>query len=244
MQQGIILKQITFNRQGQGTMKICYPCVTQSSQWRCWTLWARLAVEHFMEPILGLDGDQDVIECVSGLLNPSAGWESQRGQRELNAAQKYILLGLGSLHLISLHFNTVPAQLQIHRRVGIQGYFLTSRHSSVRGPQLSAQWAHALGIYPLLNLHTADTGGQDLMKDLWLQWLEPWICNRNVSSFWDVDRNAKRMTLLLMLLLLYNNNDHNTINYRYLLNHASLLAMDSPLAISCSASWFDEVNIP
>lgn len=34
---------------------------------------ARLAVEHFMEPILGLDGDQDVIECVSGLLNPLTG---------------------------------------------------------------------------------------------------------------------------------------------------------------------------
>lgn len=84
----IILKQITFNRQGQGTMKICDPWVPQSSQWRCWTLWAGPAVEHFIEPILGLDGDQDVIECVSGLLNPLTGWQSQHRQRGLNTPQK------------------------------------------------------------------------------------------------------------------------------------------------------------
>lgn len=52
------------------------------SRWWCWTLWAGLPVEHFMEPILGLEGDQDVIECVSGLLNPLTGWQSQHRQRE------------------------------------------------------------------------------------------------------------------------------------------------------------------
>lgn len=83
----IILKQITFNRQGQGTMKICDPCVPHSSLWRHWTLWAGLALGHFMEPILGLDSDQDVIECV-GLLNPLTGWQSQRHERGLNTAQK------------------------------------------------------------------------------------------------------------------------------------------------------------
>lgn len=83
----IILKQITFNRQGQGTMKICDPCVPRSSLWRHWALWAGLALGHFMEPILGLDGDQDVIECV-GLLNLSTGWQSQHHQRGLNTAQK------------------------------------------------------------------------------------------------------------------------------------------------------------
>ena len=84
----IILKQITFNRQGQGTMKICDPCVPRSSRWQCWTLWAGLAAEHFIEPILGLDGDQDVIECVSGLLNLLTGRQSQHRHSGLNTPQR------------------------------------------------------------------------------------------------------------------------------------------------------------
>lgn len=82
---GIILKQITFSRQGQGTMKILDPRVPRHSWWRRWTMWAGLAAEHFMEPILGLDDEQDVIEWMSGLLNPLTGWWSQHHQGRLNA---------------------------------------------------------------------------------------------------------------------------------------------------------------
>ncbi len=66
----IILKQITFNRQGQGTMKIWDPCVSRSSRRRVERYELGVSVEHFIDPILGLDGDQEVIECVSGVASP------------------------------------------------------------------------------------------------------------------------------------------------------------------------------
>lgn len=49
----IILKQITFSRQGQGTVKIWDLCFLLHSRWWCWTIWAGLEVKHFIEPILG-----------------------------------------------------------------------------------------------------------------------------------------------------------------------------------------------
>lgn len=46
---GIILKQITFSRQGRGTMKILDPAAPRRSWWRRRAIWAGLAAECFME---------------------------------------------------------------------------------------------------------------------------------------------------------------------------------------------------
>lgn len=48
----IVLKQITFNRQGQVTMKIFVPCVPLYSRWWCWMILAGLVLKYFVEPIL------------------------------------------------------------------------------------------------------------------------------------------------------------------------------------------------
>lgn len=62
--------------------------------------------------------------------------------------------------------------MKSHCQAGIKEYIFAANHSPVRCPKLPVLWAPSPGNYPPLNLRWPGTGGQDLMKGLWMWWPE------------------------------------------------------------------------
>ena len=128
-------------------MKICDPCVPRSSRWQCWTLWAGLAAEHFIEPILGLDGDQDVIECVSGLLNPLTGRQSQHRHSGLNTPQSRSCWAIALSLYTQFHFilECCASTSENSLSSGNKGVYFCSQSQSREVSNNCPLYEHSLG---------------------------------------------------------------------------------------------------